>query len=330
MRVLYAPDSYGGFLGAPAACRIAAAALAARGVELETHPMADGGEGTLEVLEAHGVVEARGFVESAVFLGPLRPGMGGPWQHRTSAALGNALHGGPARIGLGGTATMDAGAGALQALGLDLRGVAGRALPVPLPAAELTRVARIEGPPPTWPVPVEVLCDVRTPLAGAPRFYGPQKGLSPADVETQVAAFLHWAEVIGTWRARLGLAALPTDLPGGGAAGGLGFALASVGARLLPGAEQIARWTRLDVRLVGLDAVVVGEGRMDEGSFEGKVADVAIQAARRAGVPRVIALVGQVREVPPPPRGPDEVVVIGGQTMEAFMGALERLADALG
>jgi len=328
VRVLYAPDSYGGFLGSPEACRIAAEVLAAHGITVQTHPMADGGEGTLEVLEAHGVERARGFLESAALLGPSCPGMGGPWQGRSSAPLGEALRDSPVRVGLGGTATMDGGAGALQALGLLLLDACGSALPAPLPADHLGRVTRIEGPPAPQTIP-EVLCDVLTPLEGAPRFYGPQKGLTPAEVEAQVVAFRRWAEVVLAWRGSQGFSALPADLPGGAAAGGLGFVLACLGARLLPGAERIAAWTGLESRLRGLDALVVGEGRMDASSFEGKVADVVISAARRAGVPRVIALVGQVRAIPPPPRGPDEVVVIGWASLEAFRAAAGRMAGFL-
>ncbi len=332
MRVVYAPDSYGGFLSAPAACRLVQRVLGLRGVELELHPMADGGEGTTEVLRFHGVAGAIEVVESALWLGPSRAAMAGSWGERSSAPLGVRLARpgrGPLVVGLGGTATMDGGAGALQALGLVLRDASGRALPPGLPGEELHRVARIQGALPLRGRLVEVLIDVSSPLVRAPELFGPQKGLDAAEVARQAEVFAGWAAVVARWREDRGLEALPLDLAGGGAAGGLGFALASVGARLVPGAERIARLTGLSSRLRGAGLAVLGEGRLDRTSFEGKVAHAVIRAARGQGVPRVAALVGSLREAPPPPAGPELVVQAGEPTMEAFVAAIEALADEI-
>ncbi len=332
VRAVYAPDSYGGFLSAPAACALGAKLLGRRGLHLEPHPMADGGEGTLEVLRFHEVAGAVEVVESARWLGFGCEAMASPWRHRSSAPLGRRLArpgDGPLVVGLGGTATMDGGAGALQALGLQLRDRSGRILPPGLAGGALHRVARVQGRAQPHGRIVELLVDVSTPLACAPELYGPQKGMQPSEIARQRDAFEGWGRALNRWRQEQGLQPLALDLPGGGAAGGLGFALAAVGARLVPGAERIARLTGLDAQLRGADAVVLGEGRLDRTSFEGKVAQVVTARSRGLGVPRVIALVGRALQLPPPPLGPDRVIETGEPSMEAFVAALERLGDAL-
>jgi glycerate 2-kinase len=332
MRIVYAPDSYGGFLSAPAACRLVRKVLGLRGMGVDLHPMADGGEGSLEVLRFHGVAGSVEVVESARWLGPACESMAGPWHGRSSVDLGRRLArpgDGPLVVGLGGTATMDGGAGALQALGLTLRDQAGRTLPVGLPAHQLGRVVSVRGPVPLRGRLLELLCDVTSPLGRAPELYGPQKGLDGGSVDRQRQAMGRWARVLGEWRQRHGMAPLPVELPGGGAAGGLGFALASVGARIVPGAPRIARLTGLVSQLRGADVVVLGEGRLDRTSFEGKVADVVLGQARRQGVPRVLALVGSVRESLPPPAGPDAIIQAVEPGIEAFIVAIQALGDAL-
>ena len=236
---------------------------------------------------------------------------------------------GPLLVGLGGTSTMDGGAGALQALGLILRDGRGRALPPALAGIDLASVGRVQGPVPLRGRLVELLCDVSSPLALAPELYGPQKGLSELDVARQRQVFERWAAVLGRWRLEHDLAPLPLDMPGGGAAGGLGFALASVGARLVADADRIARLTGLAARLRGADVVVLGEGRLDRTSFEGKVAQVVLCHARRAGVPLVMALVGSECGAPPPPAGPDAVIQAGEPSMEAFLAAVEAAGALL-
>jgi glycerate kinase len=332
MRAVFAPDSYGGFLSAPAACRLVRKLLGARGVELQIHPMADGGEGTREVLAFHGGVGSVQVIESARLLGPGREAMGGCWHQRSSLPLGLAMArpgDGPLVVGLGGTATMDGGVGALQALGLTLRDAGGRALPRGLAATSIHRVASVHGPMPLRGRLMELLVDVRSPLLRAPELYGPQKGLTAMDIADQGARLEGWAAALGAWREGHGLEALPLDLSGGGAAGGLGFALACVGARLVPGAARIAALTRLDERLRGADVLVLGEGRMDATSFEGKVADVVLGRARSLGAGKVFALVGSARDLPPAPAGPDLVIPTGRPGMEAFVTAVEALGDAL-
>ena len=329
MRVVFAPDSYGGFLSAPAACRLLQRVLALRGLAVAIHPMADGGEGSLDVLRFHGLAQRVEFVESAAWLGPGEPGMVASWQERTSVALGVRLArcgDGPVLVGLGGTATMDGGAGALQALGLRLLDLRGRSLPAPLPAGELGRVRRVAGARPFGGTLLEVLRDVSSPLGRAATLYGPQKGMQAREIPSQRSALESWGRALQGWCRRGGQAPPPLQLAGGGAAGGLGFALACCGARLVPGAERIARLTGLRSALAGAGVVVLGEGCMDATSFEGKVAQVVLQQARALGVPRVAALVGSARSLPPAPEGPDEVVEAGEPSMEAFLAAIESLA----
>ena len=281
MKILFAPDSYGGFLSAPEAVRLAQAVCP----RWQGHPMSDGGEGLLDALLAHrpelvvhqGEVtgpqgqprqarwledRARGLLlAEAAEANGLRWVQGPPrGLETTSRGVGELLvrhllpRGLPVRLGLGGSATVDGGQGAAEVLsaGADLSGV-------------------------------EVWCDVRTPLADACRLYGPQKGLSPEEIGVQTARLLAWAAAQGS--------AVPLDVAGGGAAGGLGYFLAARGARLTSGAAAFARETALDARLAGVEVVVLGEGRLDATSRQGKVAGVVQRLALARGV-RVAALVG--------------------------------------
>jgi glycerate kinase len=156
----------------------------------------------------------------------------------SSRGLGELLRHVEARclvVGLGGTATMDAGAGLLEVLD---------ALP-----------------------PTRVACDVRTTLVDAPRLFGPQKGATPEQVAELTARF----------------AALPFgDLPGSGAAGGLGAALASLGAELVPGAELVLDLVGFDP--TPYDLVVTGEGTVDATTWEGKAPAVVAERCASAAV----------------------------------------------
>jgi glycerate kinase len=121
------------------------------------------------------------------------------------------------------------------------------------------------------PVPTRVACDVRTRLVDAPRLYGPQKGATPADVEQLTARFADHPY---------------GDLAGAGAAGGLGAALASLGAELVPGAELVLELIRFDPR--DYDLVVTGEGTVDDTTWEGKAPAAVLAACERAGVACVL------------------------------------------
>jgi glycerate 2-kinase len=125
------------------------------------------------------------------------------------------------------------------------------------------------------PAPTTVLCDVQTTLYDAPRLFGPQKGASPEQVELLERRFRSFDRL-----------AAYAELPGSGAAGGLGAALASLGAELVPGAPAI-----LD--LLGFEAadyalVVTGEGRVDATTGEGKAPAEVARRCAAAGVPCVV------------------------------------------
>src|SRR5581483_4112901 len=167
-------------------------------------------------------------------------------------------------VTVGGTATVDGGAGLLDVLD------------------EL-------------PGPTRVLCDVRTRLFDAPRLYGPQKGATAEQV----------AELEERFRAMSRLAPF-AEIPGSGAAGGLGAAFAALGADLVPGADTV------------LDLVVTGEGTVDATTWEGKAPAAVARRCRRAGVPCVV-FGGRVATESAPE----------GAVLEALSGDTERAEEDL-
>ena len=257
VRALACPSSLKGVLSARYAAAALAEGLRRAGAEAVELPLADGGEGTLEALfAARGgdwreveVPDAFGRPRTARWLAlpdgtaaveaaeaiPLDPGRLDP-EAASSRGLGELIEavGSPAGllVCLGGTATMDAGAG--------------------LGVTEL-------------PAPTRVACDTLVRLGEAPRLFGPQKGVR------DVAAFERRFAALG----------LP-DVPGGGAAGGLGAALAALGAELVPGAAFVLDATGFDPR--GFDLVVTGEGAVDESTWTGKAPGEVVRRCREAGV----------------------------------------------
>ncbi len=320
-----APDKFAGTLtAAEAAGAIVAGWSSVRpGDEVVTIPMADGGEGTMAVVEAAvprsvrvpvEVADARGravaaawlrlpdgraLVEAAEACGlsrllpeerdPLTATSYGVGQLLAAAAAGRATC---ILVGLGGSATVDGGAGMATALGHRLLRADGNGVRVG--AASLRDLVRIRPGRPLG-VPVTVAVDVTSPLlgpAGAVAVFAPQKGASPADLPLLEQALRTLADVAerdltgGPWR----------DLPGAGAAGGLGFALAAfTGAELVPGAAAVADLVGLEAALAGADVVVTGEGALDAQSTAGK-APVHVAARARAAGARVLAVVGRVED----------------------------------
>jgi glycerate kinase len=197
-------------------------------------------------------------------------------------------------IGIGGSATNDGGAGMARAFGYRFLDREGNELPEG--GAALARLGRIDGQtdPRLVRPSIEVACDVRNPLLGpegASAIYGPQKGATAEIVRELDAALERYADVVEAFVGR------PIrDVPGAGAAGGLGAGLlAFLDARLVSGAELVLRTVRFDERLVGADLVVTGEGRVDRQSSYGKLTGAVTAAARRAGVP-VMAVAGSLGE----------------------------------
>ncbi len=193
-------------------------------------------------------------------------------------------------VGIGGSATNDGGAGMARALGFRFLDRAGRELPEG--GAALARLHHLEGQtdPRLIRPAIEVACDVRNPLLGpegASAVYGPQKGATPEMVGELDRALANYADVIETFVGRN-----VRDVPGAGAAGGLGAGLiAFLDARLRSGAALVLDAAKFDARAGGADLVITGEGRADAQSAYGKLTHAVTEAARRAGA-RVAMVVG--------------------------------------
>jgi glycerate 2-kinase len=329
VRVVIAPDSFKGSLpAADAATALAEGWLAARpGDEVRTLPLADGGEGTLDVLAA--AVPAARWQQARV-TGPAAQPVGRaqpvdcPWlllpdgtavvelaaasglpllsqldplgAHTIGLGevIGHALDAGARQltVALGGSASTDGGTGALAALGARFLDAGGR--PLPAGGGALPRLATVDltglRPPP--PGGISCLSDVRAPLlgpAGAAAVFGPQKGARPEQVALLDSGLARLAGLLGGDPAAAGA----------GAAGGTGYGLAAAwGALIVPGAPQLARLAGLDQALAGAGLVITGEGRYDQTSGTGKVAGAVFAAAAAAGVPAAL-VAGQVAARPP-------------------------------
>lgn len=198
-------------------------------------------------------------------------------------------------IGIGGSATNDGGAGMAQALGAALLDNAGQ--PIARGGAALATLARISLA--TLDARLQecvfdVACDVSNPLCGptgASAIYGPQKGATPEMVIQLDAALAHYADIIDR---DLGFAA--RDIPGAGAAGGLGAGLlALLHANLRPGAQIVLEATRLEAQLEEVDLVITAEGQIDAQTAYGKSVGAVAALAKRHGIP-VLALAGGLGE----------------------------------
>jgi glycerate 2-kinase len=191
-------------------------------------------------------------------------------------------------VGLGGSATNDGGAGMAQALGVRLLDAQGHELPSG--GAALARLDRIDVSGMDARVSAcEVLgaTDVRNPLCGpegASIVYGPQKGATPDVAGELDAALRHYADVI---LSDLGVSV--ANVPGSGAAGGLGAGLiAFLGATIRPGIDVIAEAVRLAERIRGADLVLTGEGRLDGQTAFGKTVAGVARIAGEEGVPVIV------------------------------------------
>jgi glycerate kinase len=194
-------------------------------------------------------------------------------------------------VGIGGSATNDGGAGMAQALGARLLDAEGRDLPSGGAAlAQLARIDVLGLDPRLADAEVIAACDVTSPLCGslgASAVYGPQKGATPAMVAELDAALAHYAAVL-----RRDLGADVAEVPGAGAAGGLGAGLlAFLHARLQPGATMVLEAIGFEQVLASAALVFTAEGQLDEQTTYGKTVGSVAAAAQRHGVP-VIALAG--------------------------------------
>jgi glycerate 2-kinase len=262
VRALASPASLKGVLSAGEAAAALAAGLRVGGAQVEEVPVADGGEGTLDVL--HGAIggEWRGSsarwlelpngvaaVESAKAIGlGLVPEEERDVLRASSRPLGELIEdviaAGPTEliVFLGGTATVDGGAGLLEML---------NAIPVPTRAA----------------------CDVRAPLLDAVWVFAEQKGATPEQLPELERRLLD-NPALEAYR----------DVPGAGAAGGLGAALAYLGAELVEGAPLVLELIGFRERLSSAQLVVTGEGTVDRTTWMGKAPDAVLTVCRELGV----------------------------------------------
>jgi glycerate kinase len=336
MRVLIAPDCFGGSLTAPEAAHAIAAGWG-RGRPADAlvlAPQSDGGPGFIDVLDGR---LAGAELHRSRVRGPLRTDVEAEWLYHPGTATaylecaqacGLTLLGGPptpetaveahsrgvgqlidaalgagARtvvVGLGGSACTDGGQGMVDALG-----------GVPAARGKLAGIRLVAA------------TDVEHPLlggTGAARVFGPQKGADPATVELL-------EQRMAAWAARLedesGLAV--RAVAGAGAAGGLGAALLALGAHRESGAAVIADHTGLDGDIAAADLIITGEGRLDDQSLHGKVVGTLARAARGRGVP-LLVLAGQVALDPTALR----TVGIVAHSVAEYAGSMQRALDDAG
>ena len=321
-RVLVAPDKFKGSLpAAEVAARLAAGlSRAGVGADVVSLPVADGGDGTVDAAVSAGyrrvamgvrgpvgrpvtasfaLADGTAVIEAAQACGLslLAPDSLAPLT-ATSKGVGElilaATRMGAKRVmlGLGGVATTDGGAGLVQALGARLTDDSGLELSpggaalARLAALHLDRLRDLSG------VEFLVASDVDNPLlgpSGAARVYAPQKGASPEDVELLEAGLERWADI-----AEAACGQIARDVPGAGAAGGLGFAaLLFLGARMRPGIELLLEMLSFGQRLDGARLVITGEGSLDAQSLHGKApVGVARAAAGHDPAVPVVAVAG--------------------------------------
>ncbi len=195
-------------------------------------------------------------------------------------------------IGIGGSATNDGGVGMLQALGFDFRDAAGR--PISRGAiglAELCSISDENVNPMLKNSSFRIVCDVQNPLCGpngCSHVFGPQKGASAGQIEEMDAWLLKYAQIVGSRG--------DPDMPGAGAAGGLGFAFSAfTNAKLERGIDIIMDETGLEEKIQTADLVITGEGRIDAQTYMGKAPAGVAALARKYGK-RVIAFCGSATE----------------------------------
>ena len=329
MKILIAPDKHKDALDAWGVAEALAAGVqqACPSAEIVVCPMADGGEGTGRLLAEAAAAQLRtsrvrdplgrerdarwwrdeqtatAIIEMAEasglnLLAEAERDAARTTSYGTGQLIQAAIHTGAHCVTLcvGGSATVDGGAGCLQALGWELIDQTGECIRELAAGGILERIGEIRPPEPIPRLSIEVLCDVNNPLLGprgAAAVFGPQKGASPTQVRQLEAGMENWAAVLTACTGRE-----VTDLAGAGAAGGLPAGLAAaLAAKLVPGFDEVARRLELRAKLAGCDLCLTGEGRLDEQTVGGKVVSGVAELGRQVGVP-VVALVGEVR--PPP------------------------------
>jgi glycerate kinase len=330
LKIVIAPQNYKGCLSSSQVAQAIATGIKRVLPEAKTVllPMADGGEGTVDAL----VHSTHGRTMVTEVTGPLGDKVEAAWgilgdgvtaviemaaasgitlvpknllnpliatTYGTGELIKAALDAKCRKIviGIGGSATNDGGAGMAQALGVKLLDKYGRELP--RGGAALAKLARIDV---SWidkrliNCQITVASDVNNPLCGsegASRVYGPQKGAVGKMIEQLDQALSHYGSII---KKDLGVDIL--NVPGAGAAGGLGAGLiAFLKATLMPGVDVVSDAVGLIYHLKGASLVFTGEGRLDSQTLFGKTIAGVAAKAKELGV-QVIAIVGSVEGEP--------------------------------
>lgn len=355
MKILIAPDSFKGSNSS-----IAVAARIEKGIrkvfedaEITKIPIADGGEGTVEALitgaggqyhiqkvvgpVAEDVVATYGILDNGVAVIEMAASSGLPLvptdkrdpMRATTFGVGQlikaALDQGCTSImvGLGGSATNDSGAGMAQALGVSFKDEDGRELPYGGGPLEGLATIDITGLDPRLEhTDITIASDVNSPLCGprgASQVFGPQKGASVNQVLQLDANLARLAETV---KAQLGLDL--ADMPGAGAAGGLGYGLmVFAGAQVKPGIETVLDSVEIDRHMQASDLVITGEGKIDGQSVFGKVPVGVAKRAKKYGKP-VLAIVGDIGS------GAEAVYAYGVDSIMSTVNRAMPLSDAIG
>lgn len=325
LRALIAPDKFKGSLtAAEVASAIARGIRSVPGARAVEFPIADGGDGTLDVMASRGFsltsvpvsdavgtrhsariarFEERAIIDSAEVCGLARLSAPAPLR-ASSFGVGEAIRHAwdlGARtivVGLGGSAATDAGTGMLQALGATFTDATGGHLDAG--GGILGQIAAVDWSgidPRTRETEIIGLSDVDNILRGpegTARVFAPQKGATAQEVESLERGLDDWMRILSAvppqWlTARPG--ALETH-PGAGSAGGLGFGLLLLNGTLHPGGDVVLDWLDIDQALADADLLITGEGQLDLQTAGGKAPDVAARRARSAGI-ETIAVVGR-------------------------------------
>jgi glycerate 2-kinase len=322
MKIVLAPDSFKGSLTSLEATKVMKRAIQDLGKhdEIIEKPMADGGEGTVDALitasggekiilnctgpDGNEITTYYAIIEKNTAVIEIANIAGLPQvakekrnpDYTTTFGLGEAIkdaldHGCKTLIiGLGGSATNDAGLGMLIALGMKAYNKHGEEIGIF--GRNLLEVARINIDhldSRLKEVKIKVACDVENPLTGemgASAIYGPQKGASPEQVVAYDEAMERFSQLFSNKRL--------SEIPGAGAAGGLGFAFLTLNAELVSGAQLVGEISHVEEAIQQADIVITGEGQSDEQTLFGKAPGYIAELARKHHVP-VILISGSLK-----------------------------------
>lgn len=368
-KVIIIPDSFKGTLSAKQICRILKEKVHQQfpACEVVTVPVADGGEGSVdcflealggrkETVQVHGpymeLMEAEygilsdgtAVVEMASCAGlPLVEDRKNP-KKTTTYGVGElilaAAKAGSKRIitGLGGSCTNDGGCGMAAALGIRFYDAQDREfVPTGGTLKEIRRIDMSRREKLLDQIELLAMCDITNPLTGpegAAHVFSPQKGADEGMIQELEAGMVHYASILEQ------TVQIPKirELPGGGAAGGMGTGMAALlGAKLIPGIQAVLDTVQIDTLAEHADLILTGEGKIDSQSIHGKVLSGIARRGKALGIP-VVAIAGGIdREALPEPyrdgltaafsinQLPEDFSVSRGKSMENLKTEMENL-----